>query len=174
MRSNELPFFVFSRAGMKADADGIYVFTGSGACALTVADGSIQLINGVDTSGLRLIKNRGTANVTITATLYESAAVASIVVAPGQSALLAWDGTKWCVIASQALALATAASLASYYATASTTVAALPAAASSQGQRRTVTDASVAFSSANLATTVAGGGANVVPVWCNGTNWLIG
>lgn len=47
------------------------------------------------------------------------------------------------------------------------------ASAALRGYRGYVTDASVAYTSANLGSTVAGGGANVVPVFCNGTNWVI-
>jgi len=54
-------------------------------------------------------------------------------------------------------------------------VAGLPAAAAGyKGFRGYVTDASVAYTSANVGSTVAGGGANTVPVFCNGTNWVIG
>ena len=57
----------------------------------------------------------------------------------------------------------------------SPTVANLPAAAAAlQGCRRYVTDASVAYASANVGTTVAGGGSNCVPVFCTGTAWVIG
>lgn len=38
------------------------------------------------------------------------------------------------------------------------------------GQRKSVTDATAT----TFASTVAGGGANIVPVFCNGTNWIIG
>jgi hypothetical protein len=52
-----------------------------------------------------------------------------------------------------------------------TTVAALPAAAAgNKGQRRHVTDASAT----TFASTVVGGGANIVPVFSNGTAWIIG
>ncbi len=55
------------------------------------------------------------------------------------------------------------------------TVAQLPAAgAGLRGFRAWVGDASVAYTSANVGSTVAGGGANAVPVFCNGTNWVIG
>lgn len=55
------------------------------------------------------------------------------------------------------------------------TVAQLPAASAALGGHRfTVTDGSVAYASANVGATVAGGGANVVPVFCNGTAWVIG
>lgn len=51
-----------------------------------------------------------------------------------------------------------------------TTVSGLPAASASQGLRRMVTDATaVTFQSI-----VAGGGTNIVPVYCDGTNWRIG
>jgi len=54
-------------------------------------------------------------------------------------------------------------------------VADLPAASAAyKGYRGFVTDASVAYTSANVGTIVAGGGANSVPVFCNGTNWVIG
>lgn len=55
------------------------------------------------------------------------------------------------------------------------TVANLPAASAAlRGFRAYVTDASVAYTSANVGSTVAGGGANVAPVFCNGANWVIG
>lgn len=51
-----------------------------------------------------------------------------------------------------------------------TTVAALPTASENQGARRLVTDATAT----TFASTVAGGGANIVPVTSDGTNWIIG
>jgi hypothetical protein len=51
------------------------------------------------------------------------------------------------------------------------TVASLPAASSTyKGQRAFVTDATAT----TFASTVSGGGANNVPVYCDGSNWLIG
>lgn len=50
------------------------------------------------------------------------------------------------------------------------TVANLPAAASYPGARRIVSDANAT----TFNSTVAGGGANIVPVFSNGTNWKIG
>jgi hypothetical protein len=51
------------------------------------------------------------------------------------------------------------------------TVAQLPAAATAlKGARATVTDANAT----TFLSVVAGSGANIVPVFCNGTNWLIG
>lgn len=50
----------------------------------------------------------------------------------------------------------------------------LPApSAAIQGARATVTDSNQTLT-AGIGATVAGGGANVVPVFCNGTNWVIG
>lgn len=55
--------------------------------------------------------------------------------------------------------------------TAPVTVAALPAAATAgAGARRFVSDAT----SATFGAAVSGGGANTVPVWSNGTGWLVG
>ncbi len=54
-----------------------------------------------------------------------------------------------------------------------TTVANLPAAASSQGMRMVVTNSNAAYT-AGIGAVVAAGGAYVVPVFCDGTNWLIG
>jgi hypothetical protein len=51
------------------------------------------------------------------------------------------------------------------------TVSGLPAASSAlKGARTWVTDATAT----TFYSTVAGGGSNVVPVFCNGTNWVIG
>jgi hypothetical protein len=53
-------------------------------------------------------------------------------------------------------------------------VASLPAcSATYQGARGTVTNASQTFT-AGIGAVVAGGGANIVPVFCDGTNWRIG
>lgn len=42
------------------------------------------------------------------------------------------------------------------------------------GYRGWVSDSNAAYSGANIGATVAGGGSNKVPVFCNGTNWVIG
>lgn len=54
-----------------------------------------------------------------------------------------------------------------------TTVASLPAAASNTYGRVYVSDSTVA-ASGNFGAIVAGGGANKVPLWSDGVNWLIG
>ena len=56
---------------------------------------------------------------------------------------------------------------------ATTTVANLPTASTNTAARFMVSDSTVAASS-NFGATVAGGGSNVVPVFSDGTNWLIG
>lgn len=54
------------------------------------------------------------------------------------------------------------------------TVANLPvASAAIIGARAAVTDATQTLT-AGIGATAAGGGANVVPVFCNGVNWIIG
>lgn len=53
------------------------------------------------------------------------------------------------------------------------TVATLPAAAGLTGYRGYVTDANATLT-AGIGAVVAAGGANVVPVFCDGTNWRIG
>jgi hypothetical protein len=55
-----------------------------------------------------------------------------------------------------------------------TTVANLGSAATYAGRCAQVTDSTVAYTSANIGATVAGGGANRCKVWSNGTNWVIG
>ena len=53
-------------------------------------------------------------------------------------------------------------------------VGALPAASAAlAGTRAAVSDSNAAYSG-NAGATVAAGGSNVVPVFCNGTNWDIG
>jgi hypothetical protein len=55
-----------------------------------------------------------------------------------------------------------------------TTVALLPtASASIAGMRMVVSNSNAAYT-AGIGATVAAGGAFVVPVFCNGVNWLIG
>jgi len=54
-------------------------------------------------------------------------------------------------------------------------VASLPSASSAGlGARHAVTDSTLAYTSANVGTTVTGGGSNWCPVWSDGTNWKIG
>jgi hypothetical protein len=53
-------------------------------------------------------------------------------------------------------------------------VASLPtASAAIAGMRMAVNNSNAAYSG-NAGATVAGGGSNIVPVFCNGTNWVIG
>lgn len=54
------------------------------------------------------------------------------------------------------------------------TVGTLPAASTAlAGTRAAVSDSNAAYT-AGIGATVATGGSYVVPVFCNGTNWLIG
>jgi len=54
------------------------------------------------------------------------------------------------------------------------TVAQLPAASTAiAGMRMAVSDSNEAYA-AGIGASVAGGGSNVVPVFCNGSAWLIG
>ena len=54
------------------------------------------------------------------------------------------------------------------------TVAQLPTASTAlAGTRAAVSNSNTAYT-AGIGATVAGGGSNIVPVFCNGTNWLIG
>jgi len=54
------------------------------------------------------------------------------------------------------------------------TVATLPSASANTRALAFVTDSNLAFNSTNLGSTVTAGGANLVPVFSNGTNWVIG
>ncbi len=54
------------------------------------------------------------------------------------------------------------------------TVGTLPTAATNARARAFASDSNLAFNSTNLGSTVTAGGSNLVPVWCNGTNWVIG
>jgi hypothetical protein len=54
------------------------------------------------------------------------------------------------------------------------TVATLPSASANTRARAFVSDSNLAFSSANLGSTVTAGGSTLVPVLSNGTNWVIG
>lgn len=54
------------------------------------------------------------------------------------------------------------------------TVAGLPAVTAARiGMRMTVTNANATLT-AGIGAAVAAGGANIVPVFCDGTNWVIG
>ena len=60
-----------------------------------------------------------------------------------------------------------------YVKTTAVAVAALPAASSCAGARATVTDSNATLT-AGIGAVVAAGGANVVPVFCDGAAWRIG
>ena len=53
------------------------------------------------------------------------------------------------------------------------TVAQLPPVAGNAGMRMAVSDSNAALT-AGIGAVVAAGGANIVPVFCDGTNWRIG
>ena len=102
MKALDLPRYVFSRATLKANGDGLYVFTGGSACTFTIMPGSNSEVGGLDYAGFRIFKNRGSANLTIsaaTAIIYDTAAATSLVLTAGQAAILSWDGTYWNVVA---------------------------------------------------------------------------
>ena len=64
--------------------------------------------------------------------------------------------------------------LSSYSKVTTVTVANLPAAAvAGAGARAAVSDANATLT-AGIGAVVVGGGANIVPVFCDGTNWRIG
>lgn len=54
-----------------------------------------------------------------------------------------------------------------------TAAGAFPAGASTKGLRASVNDSNAAFT-AGIGAVLAGGGVNVVPCFCDGTNWRIG
>jgi hypothetical protein len=54
------------------------------------------------------------------------------------------------------------------------TVGTLPSAASNTRALAFVTDSNLAFNSTNLGSTVTAGGSTLVPVFSDGTNWVIG
>jgi hypothetical protein len=54
------------------------------------------------------------------------------------------------------------------------TVATLPSASANTRARAFVSDSNLAFNSTNLGSTVTAGGSTLVPVFSNGTNWVIG
>jgi hypothetical protein len=54
------------------------------------------------------------------------------------------------------------------------TVGTLPSAAANTRARAFVSDSNLAFNSTNLGATVTAGGSTLVPVFSNGTNWVIG
>lgn len=78
------------------------------------------------------------------------------------------------VSANLGAALATSLTASSYLKTTAVAVASLPAAALvGAGARSAVTDSNAALT-AGIGAVVAGGGANIVPVFSDGTNWRIG
>jgi hypothetical protein len=54
------------------------------------------------------------------------------------------------------------------------TVAQLPTASTAIAGTRAVVSNSSAALTAGIGATVSAGGSNIVPVFCNGTNWIIG
>lgn len=82
-----------------------------------------------------------------------------------------WFVATWTTIVSFLSTAFTSLTASSYLKITAVTVANLPSAATAgAGARATVSDANAT----TFASTVAGGGANVVPVYSDGTNWKIG
>lgn len=144
-------------AGLATAADKLAYWTGSDAAALTDLSAFIRtLLDDADaatargTLGLGTIATQAANNVAITGGAVNGAPIG--VVTPSTGKFTSVEST-------------------SYVKSASTVVGSLPAAGTAgAGARYFVTDASAT----TFLSTVAGGGANKVPVVSDGTNWLIG
>ncbi len=114
------------------------------------------------------------ANVaTFLATPSSANLIAAVTDETGTGALV-FANTPTLVTPALGVATATSVVAASFLKTTAVAVGALPAAATAgAGARSTVSDANAALT-AGIGTVVAAGGANVVPVFSDGTNWRIG
>jgi len=143
----------------------------SGA-TVKVSGNSIDGFNATATGTLSIVRPDGvTQTVNITQTGYNSISVpiSANMTEPGVGTVTSSSGAAGTLIVGGAPGLALSA------APTTCTVAQLPAPATTdKGVRAVVSDANAAYTTANVGSTVAGGGANTVPVWNNGTNWIIG
>lgn len=101
MQAAQLPVVAFARSTFKASRDGVYVFTGS-TSTLTVTSESGAGNNGDDQSGLYVIKNRGSGNLTVATAgvnFYDTSSVATLTLTPGQAVIVQYDGTFYSVVA---------------------------------------------------------------------------
>lgn len=103
--------------------------------------------------------------------LYDSTETLSFTLVPGASNLATFNGGI--TAGSNIIAPTSASVVAGYLRNNAKTVATLTSAAMVQGARAFVTDASATMA-AGIGATVTGGGSNIVPVYSDGTNWIIG
>lgn len=97
--TSRLSVVSFTRTSYKANSDSVFVFKGTAATTVAVANGSIADIAGLDVMNQRVFKNCGSANMTLSGSFWTTAAVASVVLTPGQGCIMYWDDKdRWIVI----------------------------------------------------------------------------
>jgi hypothetical protein len=135
----------------------------SGAVSTSTTTGALVVTGGAGISGNAYVGG----NVNVTGTIYLGPSLTTGFASPSNTVLnINTNGAyTTAVIGSSNIGVIK---------TKSTVVGSLPSAATvGEGSRAFVTDASVA-ASGNFGSIVAGGGSNKVPVYTDGTNWLIG
>lgn len=159
--------------------------SGGGVTLLQIGNSSYNMMLGTGSNGKVQINNGGTVSNPVRAlNVYDDAStVYQIRMGHGNSFywemgrdnagasadfLLGNGSVKFRIAPAGVATFSAAVVLGSY------TVATLPSASANTRARAFATDSSLAFTSANLGSTVTAGGSNLVPVWSNGTNWVIG
>jgi len=102
---SDLPVFLIPTATSRAVRSGLYVFTGSSACTITLPNLNPSMPRPPD-SRVMHFKNRGTATMTITpasGNIYDVVSVANIVLAPGEGCTLIPDNGFYSVVARNCL-----------------------------------------------------------------------
>lgn len=102
---NDLPIYLIPTGSSRATKSGLYVFTGSSACTITMASVTPTMRRPPD-SRLMCFKNRGSALMTIqtgSGNIFDLVSVASIVLSPGEGALLIPDNGFYSVVARDGL-----------------------------------------------------------------------
>ena len=97
----DLPIFRISTATSRALVSGIYVFTGSSACTITLPNLNPATLDASDPR-VMAFKNEGSAGMTIqsaSGNIFDGVSGTSIVLAPGESCVLAPENAYYAVLA---------------------------------------------------------------------------
>lgn len=102
---SDLPVFLIPTATSRAVRSGLYVFTGSSACTITLPNLNPSMARLPD-SRVMHFKNRGTATMTLaisSGNFFDMVSVATIVLSPGEGCTVIPDNGFYAVVARSGL-----------------------------------------------------------------------
>lgn len=102
---SDLPIFLVSAASSRAVRSGLYVFTGSSACTMTLPNLNPSMPRPPD-NRVMYFKNRGTAQLTLSPSsgaIFDGISIATLILLPGEGCVLIPDNGVYAVIARSGL-----------------------------------------------------------------------